>query len=234
MGRPWRCSRLARNSTPDASARRTTRRVAGLAGSPDDVELLQGRRPRRRGGGRGRRRGPPAQGHRARARLGRGLARPRRRPGRRGPDRRGQRRLPQGARDRARRRGGSHRARPHAPSREASATRASRSSSGWPARCPASRRRRSRWSTCTARSGSPSEALAAARKVAEAAPERALAQLDVAELALETGEPDEAAEAFGRLRELLEQPEGQVAAIQGAIKVELARGPGRAGARAGP
>jgi tetratricopeptide (TPR) repeat protein len=72
--------------------------------------------------------------------------------------------------------------------------------------------------------GQPSEALAAARKVAVAAPERALAQLDVAELALETGELDEAAEAFGRLRELLEQPEGQVAAIQGAIKVELARG----------
>jgi tetratricopeptide (TPR) repeat protein len=72
--------------------------------------------------------------------------------------------------------------------------------------------------------GQPTEALAAARKIAVAAPERPIAQLDVAELALETGELDEAGEAFGRLRELLEQPEGQVAAIHGAIKVELARG----------
>jgi tetratricopeptide (TPR) repeat protein len=71
--------------------------------------------------------------------------------------------------------------------------------------------------------GQPSEALAAARKVALASPDRPLAQLDVAELALETDELEEAADAFGRLRELLEQPEGQVAAIQGAIKVELVR-----------
>jgi tetratricopeptide (TPR) repeat protein len=72
--------------------------------------------------------------------------------------------------------------------------------------------------------GQPAEALAAARRVAEADPENALAWLDVAELALETGDLDEAAGAFARLREVLELPEGQVAALQGAIKVELARG----------
>jgi len=71
--------------------------------------------------------------------------------------------------------------------------------------------------------GQPAEALTAARKIAEAAPERPLAHLDVAELALETGDPDEAAEAFARLRDVLEQPEGQVASLQGAIKAELAR-----------
>ncbi len=72
--------------------------------------------------------------------------------------------------------------------------------------------------------GQPAEALAAARRVAEADPENALALLDVAELAVETGDLDEAADAFGRLREVLELPDGQVAALQGAIKVELARG----------
>jgi tetratricopeptide (TPR) repeat protein len=71
--------------------------------------------------------------------------------------------------------------------------------------------------------GQPGEALAAARRVVEADPERPLATLDVAELSLEVGELDDAAEAFARLRDLLEQPEGQVAALQGAVKVELAR-----------
>jgi tetratricopeptide (TPR) repeat protein len=72
--------------------------------------------------------------------------------------------------------------------------------------------------------GQPAEALAAARRVAEADPENPLAVLDVAELAVETGDLDEAADAFARLREVLELPESQVAALQGAIKVELARG----------
>jgi tetratricopeptide (TPR) repeat protein len=72
--------------------------------------------------------------------------------------------------------------------------------------------------------GQPAEALAAARRVAEADPENALALLDVAELAVETGDLDEAADAFARLRDVLELPDGQVAALQGAIKVELARG----------
>lgn len=71
--------------------------------------------------------------------------------------------------------------------------------------------------------GQPAEALAAARRVAEASTENPLAALDVAELSLETGELDEAADAFARLREILELPDGQVAALQGAIKVELAR-----------
>jgi lipopolysaccharide biosynthesis regulator YciM len=71
--------------------------------------------------------------------------------------------------------------------------------------------------------GQPDRALAAARRVAEADPDSPLAVLDVAELALETGQLDEAADAFARLRELLELPDGQVAALQGAIKVELAR-----------
>ncbi len=71
--------------------------------------------------------------------------------------------------------------------------------------------------------GQTGEALAAARKVAEAAPDRPLAHLDVAELALETGDADGAADAFARLRDVLEQPESQVAALQGAIKAELAR-----------
>jgi tetratricopeptide (TPR) repeat protein len=72
--------------------------------------------------------------------------------------------------------------------------------------------------------GQTAEALAAARRVAAADPENALALLDVAELALETGDLEAAADAFARLREVLELPDGQVAALQGAIKVELARG----------
>ena len=72
--------------------------------------------------------------------------------------------------------------------------------------------------------GDLDEALAAARRVAQAAPEEPLYALDVAELALETGEVDEAVEAFGRLRELVDLPEDEVAALQGLVKAELARG----------
>jgi len=72
--------------------------------------------------------------------------------------------------------------------------------------------------------GQPDEALAAARRVAQSAPERPLYALDVAELALETGEAEEAAEAFGRLRALVDLPEDEVGALQGLIKAELARG----------
>jgi tetratricopeptide (TPR) repeat protein len=71
--------------------------------------------------------------------------------------------------------------------------------------------------------GQPESALAAARRVAEADPDSPLAVLDVAELALATGQLDEAADGFARLREIMELPDGQVAALQGAIKVELAR-----------
>ena len=72
--------------------------------------------------------------------------------------------------------------------------------------------------------GQPDEALAAARRVAQVAPEQPLYALDVAELALETGEAEEAADAFGRLRALVDLPEDEVGALQGLIKAELARG----------
>ena len=72
--------------------------------------------------------------------------------------------------------------------------------------------------------GQPDEALAAARRVAQAAPEQPLYALDVAELALETGEAEEAAEAFTRVRVLVDLPEDEVGALQGLIRAELARG----------
>jgi tetratricopeptide (TPR) repeat protein len=72
--------------------------------------------------------------------------------------------------------------------------------------------------------GQPEEALAAARKIAEADPENALAALDVAELSLQVGRDDEAAEAFGRLREVTDLPEDEVAALHGMIKAELRNG----------
>jgi superkiller protein 3 len=70
----------------------------------------------------------------------------------------------------------------------------------------------------------PEEALAAARKLAEADAENPVAALDVAELALETGKLDEAADAFAWLRQLVDLPEHEVGALQGMIKVELERG----------
>jgi tetratricopeptide (TPR) repeat protein len=72
--------------------------------------------------------------------------------------------------------------------------------------------------------GQHENALEAARKVADADPQSNLAALDVAELSLEVGDHDRAGEAFVRLRELTEFPEDEVAALQGLIKVELARG----------
>jgi tetratricopeptide (TPR) repeat protein len=72
--------------------------------------------------------------------------------------------------------------------------------------------------------GQPEEALAAARKITEAVPDKALATLDVAELSLEVGKPDEALEAFARLREIIDFPEDEVAALQGMIKAELRQG----------
>jgi len=48
--------------------------------------------------------------------------------------------------------------------------------------------------------------------------------LDVAELALETGKHEESADAFARLRGLVDLPEDEVGALQGLIKAELARG----------
>jgi tetratricopeptide (TPR) repeat protein len=72
--------------------------------------------------------------------------------------------------------------------------------------------------------GRPDEALAVARKITEADPESPLAALDVAQLALETDKLDEAAEAFGWLREIVDLPEHEVGALHGMIKLELARG----------
>jgi tetratricopeptide (TPR) repeat protein len=75
--------------------------------------------------------------------------------------------------------------------------------------------------------GRPEEALASARKVAEAVPDSAPAALDVAELALETERLDEAAEAFAWLRQIVDLPEHEVGALQGMIRVELGRGNGQ-------
>lgn len=72
--------------------------------------------------------------------------------------------------------------------------------------------------------GQPEEALAAARKITEAVPDNALATLDVAELSLEVERPDEALEAFARLRDIIDFPEDEVAALQGMIKAELRQG----------
>jgi tetratricopeptide (TPR) repeat protein len=72
--------------------------------------------------------------------------------------------------------------------------------------------------------GQLGEALAAARRVAQASPEEPLYALDVAELALESGELDEAADAFARVRALVDLSEDEVGALHGLIKVELARG----------
>ena len=81
--------------------------------------------------------------------------------------------------------------------------------------------------------GQGQEALQAAQRVAAADPEDPLYALDVAELALEVGNADEAVEAFGRLRQLVDLPEHEVAALQGLVKAELARDRAAGGARAG-
>lgn len=72
--------------------------------------------------------------------------------------------------------------------------------------------------------GQPEEALKQAVKVFDADPGDRLYALDVAELSLETGRLDEAAAAFGRLREIVDSEEEEVCALHGAILVELERG----------
>ena len=72
--------------------------------------------------------------------------------------------------------------------------------------------------------GQPEEALAAARKVAEADPDDALAALDVAELALETGGTTRPRRRSSGCGEIVDLPEDEVGALQGMIRVELARG----------
>jgi tetratricopeptide (TPR) repeat protein len=71
--------------------------------------------------------------------------------------------------------------------------------------------------------GQYEDALAQARRIAEAAPEDRLAWLDVAELSLQTGQLDEARGAFERLRDLDEVPGHEAYPLHGMIQVELAR-----------
>jgi Flp pilus assembly protein TadD len=69
----------------------------------------------------------------------------------------------------------------------------------------------------------PEEALAAAKKVADAEPDDVAALLDVAELSLQTGRLDEALAGFERVRELEDLPDHEVYALHGMILVELRR-----------
>lgn len=73
------------------------------------------------------------------------------------------------------------------------------------------------------RSGRSEEALEAATALAAVQPTDVLAALDVGELSLELGRP-EAAAAFGRLREIDDDPEHQVFAYHGMIEAQLRRG----------
>jgi len=66
------------------------------------------------------------------------------------------------------------------------------------------------------------EALDAATRVASGSPTDVLAALEVAELSLELGRTDAAA-AFGRLREVDDDPEHEVYAYHGMIEAELRR-----------
>ena len=71
--------------------------------------------------------------------------------------------------------------------------------------------------------GQPEEALAAAARVAEAAPDDTLAALDVAELSLELGRHDEAVAAFEHVRAIDDLADHEVYALQGMIAAEIAR-----------
>ena len=71
--------------------------------------------------------------------------------------------------------------------------------------------------------GQLEDALAAARGVAEAAPDDVIAALDVAELSLEVGKLDDAAQAFARIREIDQRPDHDVYALHGQIEVEIGR-----------
>jgi Flp pilus assembly protein TadD len=71
--------------------------------------------------------------------------------------------------------------------------------------------------------GQYEDALAQARVVAEAAPDDALAWLDVAELCLELGRLDQAISAFERLREVDDVPGHAAYPLHGMIEVEVRR-----------
>ncbi len=70
----------------------------------------------------------------------------------------------------------------------------------------------------------PEKALETAVDVASRSPEDVVAQLDVAELALEVGRLDEAQGAFERAREIDDVPEHEVYALQGLALVAMRRG----------
>lgn len=72
--------------------------------------------------------------------------------------------------------------------------------------------------------GQADQALEAAKRVSDAAPDDVAAALDVAELSLEVGNLDEALRAFERVREIDEVDQHEVYALHGMIQVELARG----------
>jgi Flp pilus assembly protein TadD len=72
--------------------------------------------------------------------------------------------------------------------------------------------------------GQHEEALAAAVTVAAADPAEPLYALDVAELSLQAGKLGEATEAFTHLREIVDSPEEEVCALHGLILVELEKG----------
>jgi Flp pilus assembly protein TadD len=72
--------------------------------------------------------------------------------------------------------------------------------------------------------GKPDEAAGAARRILDAEPDNRLAALDLAEMSLAAGKLEDALEAFGRLRENVDLPDDEVAALHGTIRVELALG----------
>lgn len=71
--------------------------------------------------------------------------------------------------------------------------------------------------------GELDSALGAARQVADAKPNDVLAALDVAELNLDLGRPEEATGAFERVRMIDELPDHEVYALHGMIRAEIDR-----------
>ena len=71
--------------------------------------------------------------------------------------------------------------------------------------------------------GQHEEALAQATRIAEAEPDDVMAALDVAELSLEVGKLDDAVAAFQRLRELDDVPGHETYPLHGMIKAEIQR-----------
>lgn len=72
--------------------------------------------------------------------------------------------------------------------------------------------------------GQPEEALGAAKLVMEAQPDDVVAALDVAELAVQVGQLDDAERAFERLRELDDMASHDVYALHGLVLVAMKRG----------